>query len=136
HLVELPAVVDEADHRPHHVEREGGGDAEREQLGIPAHAGSHHVQPQTDADQLAVAEGVAYGEESRRRAQPGGDVLCAADQDARLAAERLREHHHADGGEAERGERAAGGVEAVEEPPHYLLLRYALITPWPSAPAF
>ena len=63
--------------------------------------------PQPDAHQLAVAEGVAEREEGGGGAQPGDDVVGAADQDADLAAERLREHQRADADEAERGERAA-----------------------------
>src|SRR5256712_12476334 len=82
--------MDEARDRPEHVGDEYRGDAERKELGEPAPARAEHVQPEPDAHQLAVAEGMAEGVEGGRGAQPGADVLRAADQGARVAPAGLR----------------------------------------------
>src|SRR6185503_19868449 len=114
---ELPALVDEARHRPEHVGDERGGDPEREKLHDAAPAGAEVVEPEPDAHQLAMAEGVAEREEGSGGAQPGDDVVGAAHQDAELAAERLRQPQREDRKNAKSGEDAAPGIEAVEEPP-------------------
>ena len=80
---------------------------------IAAAARAQAVDPQADAHQLAVAEGVAEREERRRGAQPRDDVVGAAHQDAALAAEGLRQHQRADPENAKSGEGAAPEVKAV-----------------------
>src|SRR2546427_2358194 len=108
--------MDEARDRPEHVGDEYRGNAERKELGEPAPARAEHVQPEPDAHQLAAAEGLAEGEEGGCGAQPGDDVLRAADQDARLAPEGVGEHEHEDRCNAERREGSACVVEAVSKP--------------------
>jgi hypothetical protein len=121
HLVELPALVDEARHRVNHVADERERHGERGQRQRAAHTPRQVVGHQADAHQLAAAEGMAQGEEGAGGAQPGDDVVGAAQEKAELTHARLREHDGGDGSEADSSERAARCVEAVEEPPQRLL---------------
>ena len=65
-----------------------------------------------------MTEGVAEREERRGRGEPCRQVVCAADEHADLAAERLRQHHDEDAGETQGGSRAARRVEEIERAPH------------------
>src|SRR5690606_34493484 len=117
HLLELPALVDEPHHGIDHVADAHDRKAEGGERHGPARPRPKEVDHQADADQLAAAERVTEGKEGGSGAEPRDDVIGAAQQQAELAHERLREHDRRDGGEAHRGERPARRVEAVEEPP-------------------
>src|SRR5688572_13903647 len=78
-LLELPALVDEARDRPQHVRTEQRGQAKRADLGDAARARLELVDPQPDAHQLAVPEGVAEREKRAGGGEPGDDVVRAAD---------------------------------------------------------
>ena len=84
---------------------------------LAAQPGGQALDEQPHAHQLAAAEGVAEREEGACRAQPRDDVVRAAQQHAEFAHAGLRQHHRGNAGEAHRRERAARGVQAVEEPP-------------------
>src|SRR4029453_8945867 len=147
----LPAFVYKAHDGPGHVSGEDQRDRQGEHLGAAACPLIQHFQPESDPHQLTPAKRVAQREKCSRRREPRDDVIRAADEYARAAAERLSEHQRANRREAESGTCTARRIEDIERAPHEIgflragdalrqalrgyFPRYALIIAAPSGPA-
>src|SRR5258708_34615756 len=135
HVVELPALVGEAEGPEGEVADCAGGDGKRGDLECVPSARAEVLQEQRDAHEIAPAEGMRHGEERRGGAEPGHQVVAAAGAQSQLAHDGAAYHHGEDRKNKKRREGAPGVVEEVEELAHYIL-RYASTTAYPSGPAF
>ena len=117
-VVEREAFVGEARGPPAEIGDREHRDRERDDLQHMTHPLRKLLEQQRHAHEVAMLEGMRHRQKSRRRSEPGHDVVDAADAPAGEATDRRGDHQHEDQEHRERGKRPGSAEQRIQGAAH------------------